>query len=125
MIANVPDEVATVVARLKSAGAILLGKSNTPEITLRFVTDNHVFGRTNNPHDVARTPGGSSGGAAALVAAGGAAFDIGTNYGGSSRLPAHFCGIAGLKPTSGECLGPVVFPFWKPVLLRLSLPLVQ
>ncbi|WP_136659136.1 amidase [Nitratireductor sp. XY-223] len=102
LIANIPDKDATVVARLKSAGAILLGKSNTPEITLKFVTDNHVFGRTNNPYDVARSPAGSSGGAAALVAAGGATFDIGTDYGGSIRMPAHFCGIAGLKPTSGR-----------------------
>src|SRR6185436_17113560 len=93
---------ATVVARLRDTGAILLGKTNTPEITLRFVTDNFVYGRTNNPYDLARVPAGSSGGAAAIVAAGGSPFDIGSDTGGSIRVPAHFCGIAGLKPTSGR-----------------------
>lgn len=98
----VPNRDATVVARLKGAGAILLGKTNTPELTLEFVTDNFVYGRTNNPYDLARSPAGSSGGAAAIVAAGGAPFDIGTDYAGSIRLPAHFCGIAGLKSTAGR-----------------------
>jgi amidase len=97
-----PDEDATVVRRLREAGAILLGKTNTPELTLSFETDNHVYGRTNNPWDVERTSGGSSGGAAAIVAAGGAAFDIGSDYGGSIRLPAHYNGIAGIKPTFGR-----------------------
>ena len=96
---HLPERDATVVARLKSAGAILLGKTNTPELTLRFVTDNYVYGRTSNPYDLERSPAGSSGGAAAIVAAGGAAFDIGTDYAGSIRMPAHVCGIAGLKPT--------------------------
>jgi amidase len=99
---HVPARDATVVARLKRAGAILLGKTNVPEITLRFVTDNHVYGRTNNPYDTGRIPGGSSGGAAAIVAAGGAAFDIGTDTGGSVRVPCHFCGLAGLKTTAGR-----------------------
>ncbi len=98
----VPEQDATVVARLKAAGAILLGKTNTPELTLRFETDNLIYGRTNNPYDLSRSPGGSSGGAAAIVASGGAPFDIGSDYGGSIRLPAHFCGIAGIKPTSGR-----------------------
>ena len=98
----VPEEDATVVARLKAAGAILLGKTNTPELTLSFETDNRVYGRTNNPYDLTRTSGGSSGGAAAIVAAGGAAFDIGSDTGGSIRLPCHFCGTAGIKPTSGR-----------------------
>ncbi len=98
----VPEKDATVVARLKGAGAILLGKTNTPELTLSFETDNAIYGRTNNPYDVTRSPGGSSGGAAAIVAAGGAPFDIGSDYGGSIRLPSHFCGIAGIKPTSGR-----------------------
>ena len=99
---NVPKRDTTIVARLKAAGAIMLGKTNTPEITLQFATDNFVYGRTNNPYDVERTPGGSSGGAAAIVAAGGSPFDIGSDTGGSIRLPAHFCGIAGLKPTAGR-----------------------
>ena len=98
----VPEEDATVVERLKAAGAILLGKTNTPELTLSFETDNLVYGRTNNPYDLTRTPGGSSGGAAAIVAAGGAPFDIGSDTGGSIRLSSHFCGTAGIKPTSGR-----------------------
>ena len=99
---HVPDEDATVVARLKAAGAILLGKTNTPELTLSFETDNAIYGRTNNPYDPTRTPGGSSGGAAAIVAAGGAPFDVGSDTAGSILLPAHFCGVAGIKPTSGR-----------------------
>jgi amidase len=90
------------VARLKAAGAILLGKTNTPEFTWSFETDNRVFGRTNNPWDVSLSPGGSSGGSAAIVAAHGVPFDIGTDSGGSIRVPAHFCGVAGLKPTAGR-----------------------
>ena len=98
----VPDADATVAARLRAAGGILLGKSNTPELTLAAETDNLVYGRTNNPFDVSRTTGGSSGGAGAIVTCGGAAFDIGSDTGGSVRYPAHFCGIAGLKPNSGR-----------------------
>ena len=98
----VPERDATVVARLRRAGAILLGKTNTPELTLSFETTNLVYGRTSNPYDLTRTPGGSSGGAAAIVVAGGAPFDIGSDYGGSIRLPAHYCGIAGIKPTAGR-----------------------
>lgn len=98
----VPSADATCVARLRAAGAILLGKTNTPELTLAGETDNLVYGRTNNPYDLARTPGGSSGGAAAIIAAGGSPLDIGSDTGGSIRGPAHYCGIAGIKPTSGR-----------------------
>ena len=91
-----------MVARLKAAGAILLGKTNTPEFTWSNETDNDVYGRTSNPYDTTRTPGGSSGGAAAIVAAGGSPFDIGSDTGDSIRQPAHVCGIAGIKPTSGR-----------------------
>ena len=98
----VPAQDATVVARLRAAGAVLLGKTNTPELTLWGETDNLIYGRTNNPYDLTRTPGGSSGGAAAIVAAGGAPFDIGSDTRGSIRVPAHFTGIAGIKPTSGR-----------------------
>lgn len=98
----VPKRDATVVKRVNEAGAILLGKTNTPELTLLYETNNLVYGRTNNPWDTERTPGGSSGGAAAILAAGGAAFDIGSDYGGSIRLPAHFNGITGIKPTHGR-----------------------
>jgi amidase len=97
-----PNQDATVVARLKRVGAILLGKTNTPEFTLAFETDNPIYGRTNNPFNVERTSGGSSGGAAAIVSAGGSPFDIGSDTGGSIRLPAHFCGVAGIKPTNGR-----------------------
>jgi amidase len=100
--AFVPERDATVVSRLRRAGAILLGKTNTPELTLGFETDNLVYGRANNPYDLSRTPGGSSGGAAAIVAAGGTPFDIGSDYGGSIRLPSHFCGISGIKPSAGR-----------------------
>ena len=99
---RVPTADATVVARLKAAGGILLGKTNTPEFTWSDETDNDVFGRTSNPYDLERTPGGSSGGAAAIVAAGGSPLDIGSDTGDSIRQPAHVCGIAGLKPTSGR-----------------------
>ena len=102
-----PGQDATAVSRLRSAGAILLGKTNTPEFTLSFQTDNSLFGPTRNPFDLTRTPGGSSGGAAALIASGATLFDVGTDTGGSIRLPAHFCGIAGIKPTTGRvpCTG--------------------
>jgi amidase len=98
----IPDEDATVVKRLKSAGAILVGKTNTPEFTLSFETHNNIHGFTNNPHDLNRSPGGSSGGAAAAIAAGLTPFDIGTDYGGSVRVPSHCCGTVGIKPTSGS-----------------------
>ena len=110
--AFVPERDATVVSRLWNQGAILLGKTNTPEFTLSFETDNLVYGMTNNPFDLDRSPGGSSGGAAATVAAGGTPFDIGSDYGGSIRLPSHFCGIAGIKPSAGR--GPRtghIYPF--------------
>jgi amidase len=98
----VPPRDATAVARLRAAGAIVMGKTNTPDLTMSFETNNLVYGRTNNPFDITRTPGGSSGGAAAIVAAGGSPLDIGSDTGGSIRVPSHFCGIAGIKPTSGR-----------------------
>ena len=99
---RVPGRDATVVARLRAAGGILLGKTNTPEFTWANETDNEVYGRTSNPYDLGRTTGGSSGGSAAIVAAGGAPFDIGSDSGNSIRQPAHLCGVAGIKPTSGR-----------------------
>jgi amidase len=98
----VPEKDATVVTRLKNEGAILLGKTNTPELTISFETNNLIYGRTSNPYDLTRSSGGSSGGAAAIIASGGSPFDVGSDYGGSIRLPAHFCGVAGIKPTSGR-----------------------
>ncbi len=96
----IPQQDATVVARLRAAGAIVLGKTNTPEFTLAGNTDNLVYGRTNNPFDVTHIPGGSSGGPAAIVTAGGAPFDIGTDTVASIRWPAHCCGVTGIKPTA-------------------------
>ena len=98
----VPESDATVVSRMRSEGAIVLGKTNTPELTLAFETDNLIYGRTNNPYDLDRTPGGSSGGAGAIIASGGSPVDLGTDTGGSVRVPSGFCGISGLKPTSGR-----------------------
>lgn len=98
----VPERDATAIARLRAEGAILVAKTSTPELTLRFETENRLIGRTKNPYDPQRSPGGSSGGAAALIAAAASPFDIGSDTGGSIRLPAHFCGIAGLKPTAGR-----------------------
>src|SRR5438046_608811 len=99
---DVPRHDAPVVTRLKAAGAIILGKTNVPEMAIPYETDNPVFGRTNNPHDVSRTPGGSSGGEAAAIASGLSPAGIGSDLAGSIRVPAHFCGIAGLKPTTGS-----------------------
>lgn len=99
---HVPDRDATVVARAKAAGAILLGKTNTPEFALWWETANLVFGRTSNPHDPQRTSGGSSGGEAVAVATGMSSLGIGSDLGGSIRLPAHYCGVVGFKPTHGR-----------------------
>ena len=99
---DVPGSDATVVARLKAAGAIILGKTNTSEMAIPYETDNPVFGRTNNPHDLNRTSGGSSGGEAAAISAGLSPAGVGSDLSGSIRVPAHFCGIAGLKPTTGR-----------------------
>ena len=95
-------ENAPVAERLKNAGGILLGKTNTPEFTLWWETDNRVFGRTNNPWDLTRTPGGSSGGESAAIAALLSPIGIGSDSGGSIRVPASYCGIFGLKPTHGR-----------------------
>ena len=99
---NVPTEDAPSVERLKTAGAIMLGKTNTPTLGWVGVTDNLIFGVTRNPWSLAHTPGGSSGGAGAAVAAGLAPLAIGTDGGGSIRKPAAWCGIFGLKPSWGR-----------------------
>ncbi len=98
----VPAEDAPVVARLRAAGAVLLGKTNTPELTFSAETNNLIYGRSNNPYDLERSPGGSSGASAAIVACGGASLELGSDTGGSVREPAHLCGVAGIKPTSGR-----------------------
>jgi amidase len=94
-----PGEDGAVAARLKAAGGILIGKTNVPVMLADFQTSNPIFGRTNNPWDTARTPGGSSGGAAAALASGMTPFEIGTDLAASIRIPAHFCGVFGLKTT--------------------------
>jgi aspartyl-tRNA(Asn)/glutamyl-tRNA(Gln) amidotransferase subunit A len=99
---HVPDEDAPVVARMKAAGAVMIGKTNTPAFGWIGITDNLVFGVTRNPWNGGRTPGGSSGGAGAAVAAGLAPIAIGTDGGGSIRKPASFTGIFGLKPSYGR-----------------------
>jgi Asp-tRNA(Asn)/Glu-tRNA(Gln) amidotransferase A subunit family amidase len=99
---HVPDEDASAVARLRAAGAIVLGKTNVPELCASYETDNGVFGRTSNPHDRGRTSGGSSGGEAAAIAAGMSPLGLGSDGGGSIRVPAHYCGIFGLRPTPGR-----------------------
>jgi Asp-tRNA(Asn)/Glu-tRNA(Gln) amidotransferase A subunit family amidase len=92
---------APLVARLRAAGAVILGVTNTPELLMAWETDNLLYGRTNNPWDLTRTAGGSSGGEAAAIAAGLSAGGVGSDGGGSIRVPAHFCGICGLKATPG------------------------
>jgi amidase len=93
------------VGRLRDAGAIILGKTNLPTLAAGVQTNNPVFGRTNNPWDLRRTPGGSSGGAAASICAGLSFLELGSDIGGSIRIPAHFCGVYGLKATAGRIAG--------------------
>jgi len=98
----VPTVDAVVVERLRRAGAIVLGKTNCPELGWAWESDNLVYGRTNNPYDLGLSPGGSSGGEAAIIAAGGSPLGLGSDAGGSVRFPAHCTGIASVKPTSGR-----------------------
>ena len=107
---HMPDADATAVARLRAAGAIVLGKTNLPELSLAFESNNDIYGRTANPYDQSRTCGGSSGGEAAIIAAGGSPLGLGTDAAGSIRVPAHFCGVAGLKPTRGRVPMTGAFP---------------
>ena len=115
---NVPSRDATVVSRLRQAGAVILGTTNCPEYLMAYVTENRLHGRTNNPWNLDYTPGGSSGGESAAIAAGMSAGGLGSDSGGSVRVPAHFTGICSLKPTPGRipgeghmppCIGPFSF----------------
>jgi amidase len=106
----VPSVDAPAVARLRAAGAIVLGKTNPAEMAMDYNADNPVFGRTNHPHDPRLTPGGSSGGEAVAIATGMSPGGLGSDLAGSVRIPAHFCGIAGLKPTTGRVPGELQFP---------------
>jgi amidase len=113
---DVPREDAVVVARMRAAGALILGTTNCPEFLMAYETANLLHGRTNNPWDLERTPGGSSGGESAAIAAGLSAGGLGSDSGGSVRVPAHFTGICSLKPTPGRIPGsghlpPCVGPF--------------
>ena len=106
----IASQDAPLVRRLKNAGAIVLGMTNTPELLMAWETDNLLYGRTNNPWDLSRTAGGSSGGEAAAIASGCSAGGVGSDGGGSIRVPAHFCGICGLKPTPGRIPATGHFP---------------
>ncbi len=97
----IPEEDAVIVKLLKAQGAIILGKTNTAKLAMDMQTDNPLFGRTNNPWDTSRTPGGSSGGCATALATGMTALSFGSDLAGSIRLPAAFCGVYGFKPTHG------------------------
>jgi amidase len=113
---DIPAHDAHAVARLRAAGALILGTTNCPEFLMAYETDNLLSGRTNNPWDLARTAGGSSGGESAAIAAGMSAAGLGSDSGGSVRIPAHFTGICSLKPTPGRIPGrghlpPCVGPF--------------
>ena len=101
---------APLVARLRAAGAVILGVTNAPELLMAWETDNLLYGRTNNPWDLSRTAGGSSGGESAAIAAGLSAGGVGSDGGGSIREPAHFTGICGLKPTPGRIPSTGHFP---------------
>jgi amidase len=107
---HVPEKDAPAVARMRAAGAILLGKTNPAEMAMDYTADNPVFGRTVNPYDAERTPGGSSGGEAAAIAACLSPAGLGSDLAGSIRIPAHFCGICGLKPGTGRVPGGGQFP---------------
>jgi len=106
----VPQTDAPSVARLKAAGAIILGKTNAAEMAMDYTADNLVFGRTNHHLDAGLTPGGSSGGEAVAIATCMSPGGIGSDLAGSVRIPAHFCGICGLKPTTGRIPGELQFP---------------
>jgi Asp-tRNA(Asn)/Glu-tRNA(Gln) amidotransferase A subunit family amidase len=106
----VPEKDAPAVARLKAAGAIILGKTNAAEMAMDYTADNPVFGRTNHPLNPELTPGGSSGGEAVAIATSMSPGGLGSDLAGSVRIPAHFCGICGLKPTTGRVPGEGQFP---------------
>lgn len=112
----VPEEDSVHVDRLKKAGAIVLGKTNTPEFAAKAVTENLVFGITRNPWNLERTPGGSSGGSAAAVAAGLAPLATGSDAGGSIRIPASCCGVFGIKPHFGRVPSYPLFHLWESLL---------
>jgi aspartyl-tRNA(Asn)/glutamyl-tRNA(Gln) amidotransferase subunit A len=112
----IPEEDSIHVGRLKEAGAIILGKTNTPEFAAKAVTENLVFGITRNPWNLGRTTGGSSGGAGAAIAAGLAPLATGSDAGGSIRIPASCCGVFGIKPQFGRVPSYPLFHLWESLL---------
>src|SRR5437773_7523723 len=106
LAANIATKDESHVARLRRVGAIVLGKTNAGQLLLMLETSNPVYGRTNNPWNPQRSSGGSSGGESAIIACGGSPLGVGTDLGGSCRVPAAFCGIAGFKPTKGRADDP-------------------
>src|ERR1700688_1562178 len=106
----VAGEDAVLVSRLRATGAILIGNTNVPEFLMAYETDNALSGKTSNPWELSRSAGGSSGGEAAAIASGCSMGGVGSDGGGSVRVPAHFCGISGLKPTPGRIPGTGHFP---------------
>ena len=98
---HVPERDADAVQRLRAAGAVIFGKTNPPALAGDWQTFNPIFGTTNNPWDITRTTGGSSGGSAAAVATGMTALELGSDIGGSIRVPSHWCGVCGHKPSWG------------------------
>lgn len=113
------EREATCITKLRDAGAIIMGLTNTPELATAYESDNLVYGATNNPYDTSLSAGGSSGGEAAILAAGGSPFGLGSDGGGSIRVPAHYCGIAGHKPTQGlVSLAGISLPFFGAGCLR-------
>lgn len=114
----IPVKDATVVARLREAGAIILGKTNMPELAMDVQSNSPIFGRANNPWDLDRTPGGSTGGGGAAVAAGFSPLEVGSDLAGSVRIPAHFCGVFGFKPTNNRISIAGHIPDIPPVTVR-------
>ncbi|RWS05399.1 fatty-acid amide hydrolase 2-like protein, partial [Dinothrombium tinctorium] len=119
---QIASKNAGVIENLRKAGAIPIASTNVPELLLWYDTDNKLFGRTNNPYDLSRTPGGSSGGEGALISSAGSVVGIGTDIGGSVRIPAAFCGIFGHKPTPGVLSNEGIFPQVKPHMGYLLTP---
>jgi aspartyl-tRNA(Asn)/glutamyl-tRNA(Gln) amidotransferase subunit A len=107
---RVPPEDSTIAARVRAAGAVVLGKANMHELALGVQTENQLFGQTRNPWDLSRIPGGSSGGSGAAVAMGMGLASVGTDSGGSVRVPAALCGVVGLKPTYGRVSNAGILP---------------
>jgi Asp-tRNA(Asn)/Glu-tRNA(Gln) amidotransferase A subunit family amidase len=112
LVGFVPDENAAIIDRLVGAGAVIVGRTNQPEFCYRGISANDLYGTTANPWDLGRTPGGSSGGSAAAVAAGLVPLAVGTDGGGSVRIPASFCGVVGFKATYGVVPREPQWPGW-------------